>query len=135
MYSLARRGLAVAIGITLAACSGPGTSPAPSVPAGSSVGASDGTAACVGSKTAGTVQVEIEDFVFKPDPVQAKVGGSITWTNKDAAPHSAALDDGSCKTDGLNKDVAGSLTFTAPGTYAYHCAIHPEMKGTIVVGG
>jgi plastocyanin len=23
--------------------------------------------------------------------------------------------------------------FAKPGTYAYHCAIHPSMKGTVIV--
>ena len=26
-----------------------------------------------------------------------------------------------------------TFTFTAPGTYAYHCTIHPTMVGTITV--
>ena len=26
-----------------------------------------------------------------------------------------------------------SVTFTTPGTYAYHCGIHPVMQGTVVV--
>jgi plastocyanin len=133
MQAMVRAGLALVIGITLTAC-GSGATPATNGPAASS-GAS-AAAVCATSATAGTIMVEIVDFMFKTDPVQARVGDTITWTNKDVAPHSAALDDGSCKTDGLNKDVAGSLTFSVPGTYAYHCAIHPtRMKGTIVVSG
>jgi plastocyanin len=26
-----------------------------------------------------------------------------------------------------------SFTFTTPGTYTYHCSIHPGMVGTIVI--
>jgi plastocyanin len=28
-----------------------------------------------------------------------------------------------------------SFTFMQPGTYTYHCTVHPYMKGTIVVTG
>jgi len=27
----------------------------------------------------------------------------------------------------------GSLTLSTPGTYVYHCVIHPDMKMTIIV--
>ncbi|HYN70250.1 MAG TPA: cupredoxin family copper-binding protein [Candidatus Eisenbacteria bacterium] len=132
---LVRAGFALAGGLTLAACGG-GTTPATNAPAAGSPGASVGATACARSDTAGTIEVEIEDLTFKTEPVQAKVGDTISWTNKDDVPHSAALDDGSCATDTLNKGDAGNLTFSAPGTYAYHCAIHPtQMKGTIVVSG
>jgi plastocyanin len=99
--------------------------------------ASAGTAeACVKATSAGSVTVDIKDFKFSPDPIEAKVGDTITWTNSDSAPHSAALDDGSCATDTLAQGASGSLTFSAPGTYPYHCAIHPtQMKGSIVVSG
>ena len=28
---------------------------------------------------------------------------------------------------------SASITFTIPGTYYYHCAIHPEMLGVVIV--
>ena len=82
------------------------------------------------------MKVEIKDFSFKTDPIQTKVGDTITWTNDDTTPHSAALDNGSCPTDTIQPGNSGSLQFTLAGTYPYHCAIHPtQMKGTIVVSG
>lgn len=138
-----RTGLALAIGIALAAC-GSGATPATNAPAvsapasaGASAPAPAGAAPCAKAAAAGTIEAEIEDFAFKPEPIQAKVGDTITWTNKDDAPHSAAPDTNpECATDTLTTDGAGSITFTAPGTYAYHCAIHPtRMKGTIEVSG
>ena len=48
--------------------------------------------------------------------------------------HTATLDDNSCSTDPLAGGAIGMLTFSAPGTYPYHCKIHPtQMMGTIVV--
>ena len=125
-----RTGFALAVGLALAAC-GSGATPATNAPAGSA-----GAVACVKIDTAGTVQVEIKDFSFKPEPIQAKVGDTITWTNNDSTPHSAALDDGSCPTDTIQPGTAGNLKFSVAGTYPYHCAIHPtQMKGTIIVSG
>ncbi|MEZ0240101.1 MAG: plastocyanin/azurin family copper-binding protein [Chloroflexota bacterium] len=132
---MVRTGFALAVGIALAAC-GSGSTPATNAPAASAP-AAPAAAPCVKATSAGAVEVEIEDFAFKPEPVQAKVGDTITWTNKDGTPHSAAPDDNpECATDTLSTDASGSITYSAAGTYAYHCAIHPtQMKGTIVVSG
>lgn len=133
MRTVVRAGLALVVGIALAACSG--TTTPTTAPAASS-GATAAAAACEKVDSAGTVKVEIKDFAFKTEPIQAKVGDTITWTNNDTAPHSAALDDGSCATDTIQPGTSGNLTFTVAGTYPYHCAIHPtQMKGSIVVSG
>jgi len=133
MHAVVRATLALVVGIALAACGsgGSGATPTSNAPA-----PSVGAVACVKTDTAGTVKVDITDFKFNTEPVQAKVGDTITWTNKGAVPHSAALDDGSCPTDTIQPGTSGSLQFTLAGTYPYHCAIHPtQMKGTIVVSG
>ena len=134
---------------TLAACGGGATpspaasqaaasQPAASQPAASQAAASQaaasggGTAACAAAPAGatGTVTVTIKDFKFAPEPVAAKVGDVITWTNGDSAPHSATLDNGACDTDTINVGASASLVFSAPGTYTYHCKIHPtQMKG------
>jgi plastocyanin len=135
--------------LALAACGGTATpspassaatapsvaaSTAPSVAA--SAGGSAAAAACTTAPAGGTakVTVTIKDFSFSPEPVQAKVGDVIAWTNSGNVSHTATLDDNSCSTDTLASGATGSLVFSAPGTYAYHCKIHPtQMKGTIQV--
>ena len=78
--------------------------------------------------------VTIKNFAFSPEPVTAKVGDVIGWTNSDSIGHTATLDDGTCTTDIINNGQTQSLTFSAPGTYPYHCSVHPtQMKGTITV--
>ena len=137
MRTVVRATLVLAVGIALAAC-GSGATPSTNAPAsGAAASVPAAAAACAKATTAGSVQVEIQDFAFKPEPIQAKVGDTITWTNKDGTPHSASPDaNPECATDTLNKDASGSITYTVAGTYAYHCAIHPtQMKGTIVVSG
>jgi plastocyanin len=126
--------------LALSACaSGSGTAapaatasqPAASEAAGSAPAAGGG--GCTTSSEAGTVSVGIENFAFAPADVTAAVGETITWTNSDSAPHTATLDDGACDTGNIAQNASAGLVFDAAGTYPYHCAIHPNMMGTITI--
>ncbi len=129
--------LAAAVVLVLAACSSGGATAAPSaaVSAAPSVEASAAAAgaACSESAAAGEVAVSIEGFAFSPADITAKVGQTITFTNGDSAPHTATLDDGSCTTPNISGGASDGLTFTAAGTYPFHCAVHSSMKGTITI--
>ncbi len=78
-------------------------------------------------------KVTIVDFSYEPDPVVVQVGGKVTWQNEDSAPHTATADDGSFETGTLDEGKTGSATFKEPGTFTYHCTIHPTMHGTVEV--
>ena len=78
-------------------------------------------------------KVEIVNFAYEPDPVTIQEGGKVTWLNQDSAPHTATADDGSFDTGTLEEGKLKSETFKEPGTYAYHCTIHPSMHGTVEV--
>jgi plastocyanin len=124
-------------GGTASPSSAPASNPAAS-PASASAAASgggSGAAACAVGSTTGTVAATIKNFAFSPNPVTAKVGESITWTNQDSAPHTVTLDDGGCTTDRIASGTSATLTFSAAGTYPFHCSVHPNMKGTIQVNG
>lgn len=80
--------------------------------------------------------IDIADFKYKPVSVSVKKGGSITWTNTDAAPHTATAEDGApaeFDTDRLRKGDSKTIKLTTPGTYSYYCVYHPFMKGKLVV--
>jgi plastocyanin len=79
--------------------------------------------------------VTIRDYVYAPDPVRVRAGSSVTWTNNDAAPHTASADDGGWDSGSLTEGKSGTVRFDTPGTYSYHCALHPTMKGKVVVTG
>ena len=130
--------------LALAACSAsssggtPATSAqAPTPGASAAGGGGGGECAAAQAGATATVQVEIKDFKFSPQPVNAKVGDVVSWTNGDSAPHSATLDDGSCSTETIAQGASGALVFNKAGTYTYHCKVHPtQMKDfTIVVSG
>jgi plastocyanin len=80
--------------------------------------------------------IAIKNFAFDPSTLTVKSGTAVMWTNLDAAPHAIVFDIGSPVTYSSGSLPPGSsylLTFTRPGTYMYHCSIHPSMKGTIIV--
>jgi plastocyanin len=78
--------------------------------------------------------VTISDFKFAPESLTAKSGAKVTVTNDDSTAHTATADDGkSFDTGTLDQGSSQTISVTKPGSYAYHCTIHPFMKGTIVV--
>jgi plastocyanin len=89
--------------------------------------------ACSATTEAATVNAAMDGRAFVPASITAKVGDVIAFTNKDGVPHTATLDDGSCTTDRLGKDKTGALTFSAAGTYPFHCQVHPDMTGTFEI--
>lgn len=86
------------------------------------------------ARAAGTAAVTIQGFAFSPATLQVAPGTTVTWTNRDAATHTVTSDTGAWPdSGGIATGGTFSYTFTAAGTYPYHCAIHPMMTATIVV--
>jgi plastocyanin len=78
--------------------------------------------------------VSISNFKFAPASLTVKSGAKVTVTNNDSTAHTATADDGnSFDTGTLDPGSSGTISVSKPGSYAYHCSIHPFMKGTIVV--
>ncbi|MDD4901679.1 MAG: cupredoxin family copper-binding protein [Patescibacteria group bacterium] len=76
-------------------------------------------------------QVNIQNFSFNPAEVTVAVGDTVVWTNNDSVRHQIASD--SFNSVPLPQGGSFSHTFTAAGTFDYHCAIHPSMTGKIIV--
>ena len=128
--------LTALLALALAACSGGSASSAPSTAASAAppAAASPSTAlVCEETTDPGDVTASIKDFSFDPADITAKVGQVIAFSNTGAAPHTVTLDDSSCTTPNINAGASDGLVFNVAGSYPYHCAIHAQMKGTIVV--
>ena len=80
-----------------------------------------------------TAEISIEDFVFDPIAITIKKGESVTWTNNDSAPHTVTSSSNLFDSGNLAKGEVYSREFSEPGTYAYICAYHPNMKATVIV--
>ncbi len=79
------------------------------------------------------VQVTIEGFAYHSADLTIPLGTTVTWTNKDGAPHTTTSDDGLWDSGGLSQGASFSHTFDQAGTFNYHCSIHTSIKGTITV--
>lgn len=77
--------------------------------------------------------VIIEDFEYSPGNLHVPVGASLTWTNRDSAPHSATDLDGPWDTGVLGKAERATVTFNVAATFDYFCTVHPNMKARLVV--
>ncbi len=77
--------------------------------------------------------VNISEFAFSPAAIEVPAGSQVTWTNQDQASHSIVSDTGGFPSDTLKQGDRFSHTFSAAGTYKYHCGLHKYMTGTVVV--
>lgn len=77
-------------------------------------------------------RVSINNFSFQPSLLSIKVGDTIIWHQSDSAPHSVVLGDGTASPI-LQQGQEYSHTFTGPGTFNFHCGIHPSMTGAATV--
>lgn len=137
--------------LTLAGCTGgepdtsptPGTATPPAVtptiaPTGSTPPPTATPAATpppVVTPTSGPVSpvaVVIQYFEFSPPDVTIPNGTTVGWRNADTSGHTAThpteFNSGRIASGGEFRH-----TFNSPGVFAYQCAFHPEMTGTVTV--
>jgi plastocyanin len=121
--------------LALAACGSSGSSSSSGATTGATTEATTGSAtssSAAGGGAASASVITIKDFVFTtPDSVSP--GATITVENMDSTAHTVTSDDGDSFDDPAKE---GRTSFTAPmepGSYPFHCNIHPEMHGVLVV--
>ena len=83
------------------------------------------------SAFAATIEVTIDKLVFSPASIQAKVGDTIEWTNKDVFAHTATVKGGWDVM--IPAKSKGKVTLKAAGAVDYLCRFHPNMRGHIEV--
>jgi plastocyanin len=86
--------------------------------------------------------VSVMNDAFTPDSMAVAVGTAVNWTwntctgdvytGETCTAHSVTFDDGI--TSATQAKGTFSRSFSAPGTYTYHCSVHgAAMTGKIVV--
>jgi plastocyanin len=103
-------------------------------------GGSGGSGGGAGAQSGGTTpapparaSVTIRDGSFGPASVTIAAGGSVTFRNGDDREHTATGRGAGFDTGALAPGAASTKRFSAAGTFAYLCAIHPDMQGTVRV--
>ncbi len=91
------------------------------------------TTAASTSQASGGSSVTIQGFAFSPATLTVSVGTKVTWTNKDGTTHTVTSDSGVFNSGNVANGASYTYTFNTAGTFAYHCSIHSNMTGTIVV--
>jgi plastocyanin len=91
-----------------------------------------GTIVCVTSCT-----VIIQDSSYSPGTINASVGATIHWINKDGFAHTVTSLNSTAFNSGMIPPghsymltISSSMT---PGIYYYHCNVHADMVGLLNV--
>jgi hypothetical protein len=77
----------------------------------------------------------IKNYAFVPGVLTVKAGSFVTFYNDDVVAHNIADDfqGGWISANMQAGSGTQAIQFTVPGEFNFHCAIHPGMKGKIVV--
>jgi plastocyanin len=83
---------------------------------------------------------------YAPNPIEINVGDTVTWTNKDSTAHTVTSGTGNADPNkGQEFDSSPNFspllvpqgtfshTFETEGSFPYFCALHENMKGTVMV--
>jgi len=96
-----------------------------------------GTTATTGATGAtggggGGTEITIADFTFDPSTITVSGPTDVTITNDDSAPHTFTADDDSFDVQ-IAPGSTETVTVDVSQTTGFHCAIHPQMTGTVEV--
>jgi plastocyanin len=79
--------------------------------------------------------VSIGDNFFEPADAAIEPGDTVTWTNNGTMPHTVTAENGLFDSGVLDPGESYTVDFDGQGRVTYYCTIHPEMRGSLTVGG
>ena len=77
--------------------------------------------------------VRVADFDFQPVTVTVPPGTAVTWAHVGSAGHTVTADDRAYDSGTLRTGQTFAFRFETAGTFHYHCEVHTQMVGTVVV--
>src|SRR5919201_5899849 len=82
-----------------------------------------------------TKTVNITSTAFKPKTVTVAGGDTVRWKNVDTVNHQVVANSGAFASGIIAPSHVYAKELDIPGTYPYHDALHPTLKGTVKVTG
>lgn len=79
--------------------------------------------------------VQIRSTGFAPRTVTVAGGDTVRWRNVDTVNHQVVANNGSFASGQIGPTKTYSRRMDVPGTYRYHDALRPALKGTVKVTG
>lgn len=79
--------------------------------------------------------VNIKSTGFVPKTVTVAGGDTVQWKNIDTVNHQVVANSGAFASGQITPNHTYSKRLDTPGTYPYHDALHPTLKGTVKVTG
>ena len=81
------------------------------------------------------IAVDVYEYGFNPSNVVIKAGHAVAWRDVGKEHHTIEPSSRRARGPFIEARRLGSAAhvFRRPGVYAYHCSIHPWMKGTVTV--
>jgi len=106
----------------LAACSSSPSSPSPTPAPASST-----------TVTIASGASTLTTSAYGANPLTIATGTTVSWLNSDNTTHTATGNTSQFSSGDIAPGGRFNFTFSAAGRYDYHCTLHPNMVGTIVV--
>ena len=122
------RGLLVMFALAASTACG-GYSPASPTPTPTTV-VPDGSTASV---TIPMGAASLGDRAYNPGDLTVAVGSTVIWVNTDTVVHTTTSNASGWNSGSIAPNQRFATTLQTAGTFAYHCAIHPGMVGTVIV--
>ncbi len=73
------------------------------------------------------------DNSFDPNPIDVRVGDTVTWTNDHHVGHTVTSTSTEFNSGDIQPGQSFRHTFDKSGTFDYYCIIHPSMVGKVSV--
>jgi plastocyanin len=82
-----------------------------------------------------TVEVSIQDYKYLPASLKIKAGTTVKWINNEKRTTHSILftGPGGFESERIFPGESWQRKFEQPGSFAYTCGPHPEMKGQVDV--
>lgn len=77
--------------------------------------------------------VQIRNFAFVQKSLTVSPGTTVTFVNCDQETHTSTSDTNVWDSGGITPGTSYQRTFSASGSFPFHCTPHPSMKATVVV--